>query len=80
MDKIAKLFLKISKKDKNKLRQIITQLQDKKRWKSLDVIKLKNSDLYRLRSGNFRIIFHKDKNSTIIDSIKLRNESTYKNL
>ena len=80
MDKIAKLFLKISKKDKAKLRQIVIQLQDKKYWKSLNVTKLKNSDLYRLRSGNFRIIFHKDKNSTIIDSIKLRNESTYKNL
>ena len=80
MDRIAKLFLKISKKDREKLRQIVTQLQDKKYWKALNVIKLKNSDLYRLRSGNFRIIFHKDTDSTIIDSIKLRNENTYKNL
>jgi len=45
----------------------------------LNVVKIKNTDFYRLRSKNFRIIFHKT-DGVIIDSIKLRNNNTYKNL
>jgi mRNA-degrading endonuclease RelE of RelBE toxin-antitoxin system len=77
MDKIAKLLKKISSQDRTILLDLIQRLiiNDKK----LAVIKLKNSDLYRLRHGHFRIIFHKD-NGVVIDSVRLRNDNTYKNL
>jgi mRNA-degrading endonuclease RelE of RelBE toxin-antitoxin system len=79
MDKIEKLLRKISKKSREKLFIIIEKLL-KKENKSLNIKKLKGTSFYRLRSGRFRIIFHYEgKNREIvIDSIKIRNENTYK--
>ena len=78
MDHIAKLFKKISKKDRESLRSLVLFLQDVKERKKLNIKKLQNSDLYRVRKGRFRIIFHIERKSVVIDSIKLRNENTYK--
>ena len=78
MDHIVKLFRKISKKDKEVLRALVLLLQEEKERKKLNIKKLQNSDLYKVRKGRFRIIFHIEKNSVVIDSIKLRNENTYK--
>jgi len=78
MDKIKKLFLKINKSDRKKLLNCIQKLTQKD--KNLNILKIKNTNFYRLRSGKFRIIFHKEKNEIIIDSIKFRRENTYKNL
>lgn len=77
MDKIQKLLRKISIKDRKKLLMIIEKLAVGQ-ISGFDVKKIINTDFYRLRSGRFRIIFHKDKNEIIIDGIKLRNEKTYK--
>lgn len=77
MDKIAKLLRKISEQDRRNLLAIIQGLIDGD--KSLAVVKIKNTDFYRLRYKNFRIIFHK-ANEIVIDSIKLRNDNTYKHL
>jgi mRNA-degrading endonuclease RelE of RelBE toxin-antitoxin system len=44
----------------------------------LKPIKLAGMELYRIRKGDFRIIFHKEKAKYIIDSIRIRNEKTYK--
>ncbi len=76
MDKIEKLLKKISQKDREKLLCIIEELLTGRK-KGLNIQKIKNSDFYRLRFGRFRIIFHYE-GETIIDSIKLRNENTYK--
>ena len=78
MDHIAKLFKKISKKDRESLKSLVLLLQNAKERKKLNIKKLQNSDFYRVRKGRFRIIFHIDKNSVVIDSIKLKNENTYK--
>ena len=78
MDKIEKLFKKISLSDREALLKLTERLLVGDR--ALAIIKLKNSDFYRARQGNFRIIFHKDKGDVIIDSIKLRDEKTYKKL
>ena len=78
MDHIAKLLRKVSKKDRESLKFLIVSLQDVKERKVLNIKKLQNSDFYRVRKGRFRIIFHLEKKSVIIDSIKLRNENTYK--
>ncbi|MBU0596712.1 type II toxin-antitoxin system RelE/ParE family toxin [Patescibacteria group bacterium] len=77
MDKIEKLLRKISKKQREFLLGVIKKLLSGKN-EGLDIKKLKDTDFYRLRSGRFRIIFHKENNEIIIDGIKLRDENTYK--
>ena len=80
MDKKEKLFRKISSKDRLLLSEIIDQLISGNNT-GLRVMKIKDSDFFKLRKGNFRIIFHYGAgNMQIIDSIRLRNEKTYKNL
>ena len=77
MDKIEKLFRRISKKDRIALTALIKAALNKD--KNLDIKKLQDSDFYRIRKGNFRIIFHYDScKEVIIDSIRLRREDTYK--
>jgi len=77
MDKIEKLLRKISRKDREKL-LVLIQLLLSKQKNALDIKKIKNSDLCRVRSGRFRIIFHYEASEVVIDSIKMRNEKTYK--
>jgi len=77
MDKIEKLLRKISKKQREFLLGVIKKLLSGKN-EGLDIKKLKDTDFYRLRSGRFRIIYHKENKEIIIDAIKLRDEKTYK--
>jgi len=79
MDKIKKLLRKIGKKDRQRLLSIINILLSDSR-KQLDIIKIKNTDFYRVRSGRFRILFHYEKGTKdiVIDSVKLRDKDTYK--
>ena len=77
MDKIEKLLRKISMNDRVKLRDLLELvLNGDQKVKS---IKIKNTDFFRVRYGKFRIIYHKENKELIIDSIKLRNDNTYKN-
>lgn len=78
MNKIEKLFNKILKRDKEILLLILEEIITGKDISHLKPIKLSELELYRIRKGNFRIIFHKENNEVVIDSIKLRNENTYK--
>ncbi|MBP6948938.1 MAG: type II toxin-antitoxin system mRNA interferase toxin, RelE/StbE family [Candidatus Pacebacteria bacterium] len=78
MNKIEKLLNKISKKDREALLFVIEEILNEKDISHLKPIKLKGLELYRIRKGNFRIIFHKENNDTVIDSVKLRDENTYK--
>ncbi len=48
-------------------------------WRGLDIKKLRGyQNIFRLRKGEIRIIFAKDKRYISILSIDRRNESTYK--
>ncbi len=77
MNDIEKLFKKISKKERTTLRRLIEDLLNGS--KNINIDKFKNSDFYKVRKGNFRIIFHYDScKNVIIDSIRLRRENTYK--
>ena len=78
MNKIEKLLRKISENDRRKLLELIKFILNNE--KKLKVVKIKKSDFFRVRYGKFRIIFHKENKEIIIDSIKSRNENTYKNL
>lgn len=78
MDKLEKLFRRLSPRDRSFLRAVINTLQNGEE-KGLQIKKLAGSDFHRLRKGIFRIIFHYDKARTvIIDSIRIRNEKTYR--
>lgn len=79
MDKIEKLFRKIDQKDRLKLLNLIKSLVSNQA-NNLNISKIKTTDFFRLKSGRYRIIFHKENHEIIIDSIKLRNEDTYKGL
>ncbi len=80
MNKIEKLLQKIKEKDRRLLSLIIEDIISGKDIAHLKPIKLQGLELYRIRRGNFRIIFHKEDTKYIIDSIKIRDDGTYKNL
>jgi len=75
-----KLLRKITAKERASLLAFLEQLPDKNKHGVLDVKKLAGSDFYRARKGSFRIIFHYESNVPIIDSIRLRNDNTYRDI
>lgn len=79
MNKIEKLFRRISAEDKLKILEVINKLITNN-LDGLDIKKLTGTNSFRLRKGNYRIIFHRgaETKNVIIDSIKIRNEGTYK--
>jgi mRNA-degrading endonuclease RelE of RelBE toxin-antitoxin system len=77
MNEIEKLLRKISGKDRERLLEITEKLV--KGDKALKFEKIKNTDFYRIRSGKFRIIFHKENGEFVVDGIKMRNECTCEN-
>lgn len=79
MNKIEKLFRKISKKERTLLKELIKSIECKD--KNLTIKKLTGGDFYRIRKRMFRIIFHYDTSgNVVIDSVRIKNEKTYKNL
>ena len=80
MNKIEKLLKKISKKDRDALYLVIEEIISGDDITHLKPIRLEGLELYRIRKGNFRIIFHKEGSVFVIDSIKIRDDTTYNNL
>jgi len=80
-DKITKLLSKLSKKDLERIDTAI-ELISKLQFEGLDIKALKGqSGVYRVRAGNYRIIFSVNRSKkTDILSIGRRNEGTYKDL
>ncbi len=76
MDAIKKLFRKISSKDQSSILAITERLANGD--KSVVLEKIKNTDFYRVRYKDYRIIFHRENGIAVIDSIKMRNDNTYK--
>lgn len=77
MDRIEKLFRKISA-DERALLSVISKKLASGETVGLNIKKLSGSDFYRLRKGVFRIIFHYENKTPIIDSIRLKSEKTYR--
>jgi len=78
MDKLEKALLKLSEKERQRVKKLLSLLL-KNRLSGLDVKKLKDrDDIFRVRSGNLRIIFRKVGNKIFILTIARRNEKTYK--
>lgn len=80
MDKIEKILRKLSRKEQEAMLLLFKQI--KKDFSIIPgVMKLKrHKDLYRVRMGNYRIIFKVTSGDIEIMKISRRNEQTYKNL
>ena len=80
MDKIEKFFHKLSKKEQEAMLLLLQQISSDY-TKIPGLLKLQgHNHLYRVRMGNYRIIFKIIGNKKEIIRISKRNEKTYKNL
>lgn len=79
MDKIKKLFNKLSKIEKEGIISVLSLLVSND-LVGLDIKKIVGTDYWRVRSGRYRILFKKENDENIVYEIRLRNENTYKNL
>ena len=78
MDKIKKALSKLSLKEKQKVKEILFQI-DNGSFQGLNTKKLKGRiDIFRVRQSNIRIIFSKKKDSIKILTIERRGRKTYK--
>ena len=78
MDKISKALEKIDKKEKEAIRNILVKIKNKD-FKGFDVKKLKGrNNIFRVRKGKIRIIYHLKHEKIMILSIERRSEKTYK--
>lgn len=78
MDKIKKALNKLYSEERQKVKEILSQI-DKGNFVSLDIKKLKGeSGVFRVRKGNIRIIFYKIKNSIKVLTIERKGSKTYK--
>ncbi len=79
MDKITKALQKLSGKERQKVKTILSRLLTGK-IDGLDIKKLKDrNDIFRVRVGGLRIIYRVDqKEKIIVLTIARRNENTYK--
>jgi len=77
MDKIAKALKKLTAKERQKIKTILQQIKNGD-FLNLDIQKSKGQkQIYRVRSGKIRIIFHKTKTSIKILTIERRSDRTY---
>lgn len=81
MNKIEKLLRKIKKREQQYILLMIRQLKND--YSKVPGVKkiLGHQNLFRVRIGNYRIIFkiYKDRSGEII-KLKRRDDNTYKNL
>lgn len=78
MDRIDKALDKLSPKEQTKIIKIIKLIKNQ-RWENLDRKKLRGyHNIYRVRSGQIRIIYQEDKAGQIaILAISRRDDKTY---
>ena len=78
MDRIKKALSKLNLKEKQKIKEILLQV-NKGNFQNLDTKKLKgNNNIFRVRKGGIRIIFRKINNSIKVLVIERRGSKTYK--
>ena len=80
MNETEKFLRKIGKGERAILLAIIDGLSTQDGRAKYHATKLKGGDYYRVRHGNYRIIFHLKGDIAVIDATRLRNEKTYRNI
>lgn len=81
MDKIEKALKKLSGKDRQQFAQLLNLIKQGK-LDNLDVKKLVgHKDIYRVRKGQWRVLFRVDErtNQTFILALERRSDRTYTN-
>jgi mRNA-degrading endonuclease RelE of RelBE toxin-antitoxin system len=77
-DKIQKFFAKLSKKELDLIHGIISKIAEDDTG-GLQVKKLEGyTNIFRVKRGDFRIIFIKEGSNSNIISVNRRSEKTYK--
>lgn len=81
MPDLKKFFFKFNREERGVIETLIEKIISLD-WHNLDIKRLKgHKDIFRVRKGNFRIIYNKDKNNQIyILAIERRSEKTYRNI
>ncbi|TSC68842.1 MAG: hypothetical protein G01um101470_1110 [Parcubacteria group bacterium Gr01-1014_70] len=79
MDKIEKALEKLTKKERERVKQILEKLKSGN-TQGLDIKKLKERrDIFRVRTGNIRIMYRTGNSGVIfVLAIDRRKEDTYK--
>lgn len=78
MDKIEKALKRLSRKEKERIKNILLRLNSGD-TKGLDIKKLKGrEDIFRARHGDIRIVYRIANRHIFILAIERRDESTYK--
>ena len=78
MDKNQKFLKRLTPKELIALQKILVQIQERETT-NLDIKKLSgHQDVFRVRSGNIRIIFLANRTTTEILEISRRNDKTYR--
>lgn len=78
MDRIEKALRKLSAKERERIKRVLVQLQ-KKDVRGLDIQKLKGrSDIFRVRTGDIRVIFRTAGDVVFVLAIERRSETTYR--
>lgn len=78
MDKIEKALQKLNVKERHQMKQILQRLYSGD-VKNLDIKKLTGrNDIFRIRKGNFRIIYRLKGREIFILAIERRRDDTYK--
>lgn len=79
-DKIKKLLEKLSPKERDIIKLLIMRIKLDD-LEGLDIKQLKgHADLFRVRKGRLRIVYHKSSTDFLVVRIDRRNEKTYKGL
>jgi mRNA-degrading endonuclease RelE of RelBE toxin-antitoxin system len=79
MDKIQKALQKLSIKERELVKSILTKLYAGN-LQGLDLVKLKShKDIFRIKNGKLRIIFRMRNNIIFVLAIERRSEHTYRN-
>ncbi len=80
MDQIQKQWSKLSEKDRKKIREALKKIK-KRDFENLNRKKLKGYDhIFRVRVGNYRLIYFDDGEEILLKYLKKRNEKTYREI
>ena len=81
MDRIEKSLQKLTQKERDRIKEVLRNL-NAGNTKGFDIQKLKGtSDIFRIRKGNIRIIYRRDSQGEIfLLTIERRKENTYRGL
>ncbi|MFA6526516.1 MAG: type II toxin-antitoxin system RelE/ParE family toxin [Candidatus Buchananbacteria bacterium] len=77
MDKLAKALAKMPEKDRQKILAVLIRIRARD-YSNLDFKKLSGrDDIYRVRHGDWRIVFYLFKDNVNILSVEKRSDNTY---